>query len=586
VNEHRNLRQYQCVFPFGVGAIWNYDRQCFVAADLTLWKPKQCPRVDEPRLLELLGKEEFLAPPVKNEHRPGVGVPFIRFPRWHFCPKKDCRKMHFFDPKEENDDRPRCANCSSKMIPMRFVIACPKGHLSDVDWDYWIHQEREAECRGRKDLTFEGDPNSSGIGGLSSQRVRCNLCDESKNLGKLGDAKLSCNGRHPWIWQYEKCEEPIRVCQVGASNLRYEHYQEALSIPPYSDYETGETPLIRCVRENPLFHEIERPVDFGNVGTEMTIDDIAIECGSNPKEVENAVSTILAQEERDFGSTPASDGEEIKREEYKAIVSPDRTKFHPADRFQKRTISLKLKDESSLDDPERESLAFIMSKISRLVVIDRLRVVRVLEGFSRLEFDKENMVSANPEGSSLPAVEMFGEGIFVEFDEEELSDWARRDSVRTRSSSGTEPPEFVMLHTLAHLLILQFQYFAGYPASSIRERLYFSEGGEKMKMNGFLLFTAFADAYGGMGGLAKMGQPEKFIPLLHDAINKAETCSNDPVCAERKTSKETGNAAACHVCAYVPETSCSHFNRHLDRSLVAGSVADPSIGFFHRSALD
>lgn len=581
MNENRNLRQYQCVFPFGVGAIWNFDRQCFVAADLTLWKPKECPRVEEPRLLELLGKEEFLAPPIKNEHRPGVGVPFIRFPRWHFCPRKDCRKMHFFDPKNESEDRPRCEFCSSKLIPMRFVIACEKGHLSDVDWDYWIHQGSEAECRGNKNLSFEADPNSSGLGGLSSQRVRCNICNKSKNLGSLGDAKFRCPGRHPWVWQYEECDAIYRVCQIGVSNLRYEHYQEALSIPPYSDYGTEETPLIKCVRENPLFHELERPVDFGNMGTELLVDDIAIECKSNCKDVENAISAIIAQEDRELVSTSSSNEQEIKREEYKAIISTDKLNFHPKDRFQKRTMSLSFFKDSSLDQKKKNVFNYLLNNISRLVVIDRLRVVRVLEGFSRLQYDAENMVSANPAGSSLPAVEMFGEGIFIEVDQKRLLEWAQRDSVQIHASSFKKAPEFVMLHTLAHLLILQFQYLAGYPASSIRERLYFSQEGRKLKMNGILLYTAFADAYGGMGGLAKMGQPTNFLSLLDDAVKKAETCSNDPICSERKTSRETGSTAACHACTYVPETSCSMQNCHLDRSLIVGSLKNPDLGFFN-----
>lgn len=38
----------------------------------------------------------------------------------------------------------------------------------------------------------------------------------------------------------------------------------------------------------------------------------------------------------------------------------------------------------------------------------------------------------------------------------------------------------ILIHTLSHLLIREFEYVCGYPMSSLQERLYVSE-----KMNGF-----------------------------------------------------------------------------------------------------
>ena len=40
------------------------------------------------------------------------------------------------------------------------------------------------------------------------------------------------------------------------------------------------------------------------------------------------------------------------------------------------------------------------------------------------------------------------------------------------------------------------------------------------------------------------------------------------------------NLAACHACVLLPEPSCEEGNMILDRALLVGTPADPSIGFF------
>ena len=52
-------------------------------------------------------------------------------------------------------------------------------------------------------------------------------------------------------------------------------------------------------------------------------------------------------------------------------------------------------------------------------------------------------------------------------------------------------PRFILLHTLAHLVIRQLETQAGYPAASIRERIYCAEGAEPMA--GILVYVAVPD---------------------------------------------------------------------------------------------
>jgi hypothetical protein len=68
--------------------------------------------------------------------------------------------------------------------------------------------------------------------------------------------------------------------------------------------------------------------------------------------------------------------------------------------------------------------------------------------------------------------------------------------------------------------------------------------------------------------------------ILVNALEEAQWCSADPVCGEAARSGGQGpdslNLAACHSCALLPETSCEHFNKFLDRMV----VVNPKISAF------
>ena len=91
-------------------------------------------------------------------------------------------------------------------------------------------------------------------------------------------------------------------------------------------------------------------------------------------------------------------------------------------------------------------------------------------------------------------------------------------------------------------------------------------------MAGILIYTAAGDSEGTMGGLVRLAGPESFGRILVNALEEAHWCSGDPVCREAARSGGQGpdslNLAACHSCALLPETSCEHFNKFLDRSVL------------------
>jgi hypothetical protein len=149
-------------------------------------------------------------------------------------------------------------------------------------------------------------------------------------------------------------------------------------------------------------------------------------------------------------------------------------------------------------------------------------------------------------------------------------------------SGGWPGERFILLHTLAHALILAFSLEAGYASASIRERVYAREPGPGGAMAGILLYPAATDSVGTLGGLVGLGQHENLGRMLEVALQRSRLCSADPICAERipDADDESLHNAACHACLFVPETCCEIGNRYLDRAVLVDTLAHAGIGYF------
>lgn len=589
----RSIRQSQTLFPFGVGAIMDHDGQSFVACDITEWTTPV--RVTEGRLEGILGVDHFRMPPKYDERNHRRGVPYYRFPRWFFCPRHSCRKMRYLTYHEETGKRPECLHCRTPLVPMRLVMACDRGHLADVPWDNWAHRNGNGSCKDDRNLEFR--MRSNGRGGLEDLYVVCSICKCSNSLEKIMQPNFRCSGKHPWRNTHEPCDGTVRVLQRNASNLRYDSSVEAISIPPHSDFEYWGDDA-RRIRQHPLFERLAN-MDPDVPVWSYLVDEIAGELNIDPDNVEQ----IARAQNPNSGTAQVTD-DKLYESEYAAIKKPD-VRHHPKDKFQKRNIDLKdyLKNLKPETDPEDRLIVELSRQINRVVILDRLRCIRVLRGFYRIS--RDHFVSADVGGGSnwLPAVEYIGEGVFIEINPESLRSWEAEKEVRGRGkvmqerffsqSEGSQEilrqfqqfcptPRFLMLHTLAHLVMLQMQYACGYSMSSIRERIYCNyPGDEGIEMSGILLFTSAGDAEGGMGGLARLGEPHNLFPMLAEALYGSTVCSYDPVCIESHGQGLDGlNLAACHSCCLIPETSCTHRNQYLDRAMLCGTADNPKIGYF------
>lgn len=117
-------------------------------------------------------------------------------------------------------------------------------------------------------------------------------------------------------------------------------------------------------------------------------------------------------------------------------------------------------------------------------------------------------------------------------------------------------PRYVLLHTLAHLLIRQLSVECGYSGASIKERIYSTYPDSDHKMAGILLYTSSSDSDGSLGGLVRNGLPDTFEMIFRNMLQEASWCSSDPICIESKAQGyDSLNYAACHACTLLPETS-------------------------------
>ena len=180
----------------------------------------------------------------------------------------------------------------------------------------------------------------------------------------------------------------------------------------------------------------------------------------------------------------------------------------------------------------------------------------------------------------LPAAEVHGEGIFIEFNKDTIDAWLSNPELAALSQKYAQcykefceskewtvttlrDARYVLMHTFAHLLIKQMSMSSGYSSSAIRERIYFGDD-----MSGILLYTGSADKEGSLGGLVELGNIDQLIILMKDAFQEALVCTNDPECLNNVPAGNNSNGAACHSCCMVSETACENGNRMLDRGLI------------------
>jgi Domain of unknown function (DUF1998) len=608
----RTVRQSQTIVPFGVGGIFDFRGESFVGCDVWRWGNRGSV-IQSDRLARNLRVQGFRAAPAFDPFDRGAtaAVPYARFPSWLFCQR--CRRMTRWLRAMEDGRVPACTRCKGKpqLVPMRWIQICAKGHIDDVDWRFWAHfgaTDPESRQCERNELFFE-TIRGGGAGGLNTLRVRCGRCKASRSLagitspGTLKAMNARCSGRQPWQSRddAENCVESPKAVQRGASNVYFPVVHSSIEIPPTSRADAYSEQAL-AIRNDPWWPAL-LTLDEAHMNFTNTVNMIA---QPNDVPAEFVVSLYRDEKRREAGlaTAAAATPGDLLSEEWAAFITPMEEGSGTRD-FSTRRVGL-----GSVGNGESDIFVELRGSFDKIVVADRLREVRALEGFHRdVPGRREDLVRVDLTRPAmarrvpwLPAVEVNGEGIFLSLDESRLQSWEADEAVlarvqrleermsrhfmaaRLRERTGPNlPPRYLLLHTLAHLLLRRLAFESGYSAASLRERVYAKtplpgeEGAGRQA--GVLIYTAAGDSEGTLGGLVRQGEPPRLAETLMQTFEDAVWCSADPLCAESPGQGFGSlNFAACHACCLVSETSCEAANLLLDRTLLIGASDMP--GYF------
>ena len=608
----------------GIGAIFrNVNDQLMVICDTRFWTDRNgevtaplLPYVERIKASLQIHKDLRTPPVAKMVEKRGGGeqvtggtVPAVVFPKWTVCPS--CNILNYHPWHNAEGTVPRevyCTECSKKP-PLQQVSWCAasnEGYLSEVPWHWLCHLESPSKetCRNDYSLNYL----KLAVAKDGKRIIKCTRPNCGAQHTFEGTVLNSIYRIQPWLPDKPAALEKnsVRVMEVNDPLVYLPHTDSGLVIPPESrkNGDTSQNRLLNASQELREIQAISRPNRRNS-----RIKALARNLGCSENDVKQALLDIDApQSSPELNLTPG----QLLPDEYKALLTP--LDFKESEDFVTRHKTKEWHELASKVDQETRQM---MSLIDNLVVVDRLREIQVFLGFTRGQMDQDTSTENqdDKQGDKLklippditgesdwnPAIELFGEGVFITLDEQWLKEWEREHAIKLRAQEFEQryenttdvqtfnhldavTPRFLLLHTLAHLLIRELEATGGYPAASLKERIYTSNA--STTMSGILIYTAVTDVAGSLGGIVESAEPLAFLSLLEGALKHAQWCSLDPVCSEHEGQGPGWlNRAACHACALLPETSCTYNNVFLDRTFIKGNPEDkiPSLINYLRS---
>jgi hypothetical protein len=489
------------------------------------------------------------------------------FPHWALC--QDHRILYELTATGST----RCPHCrpgkTAQREAIRFVRACPRGHLDDVDWKGIVHRKNPT-CDG---ALFDWIETGSTLYDIAIE-CRNRKCGAKATLRDIYNGTWGCSGYFPESRTREACSERASIILRNASNLRVPEIVSALTIPP---------------RTSQLHRLLEDPQILPIIASEgsWTKSKLVSKLKNAARVIPSINPTLIAQIERTDENDILSAINEVS-EPPKLSLTPKEVKDKELQALQDAAVNgAPPRPYSEPHDFEVDKRAVVQSQLSknvllRITPVKRLRVIMAQKGYRRLvrgptpitvpAFYRDN------NDSWYAGVEVRGEGVFVDLaPQQELN----LGEIETGSVWNAEfrknknflfHPTFVWWHTLSHRLINALSIDSGYSAASIRERVYLSvtQGGNR-QIGGVLLYTSQQGGDGSLGGLISL-VPE-FNNVISAAIRNVDSCSNDPLCSEQRPTSSRLSGAACYACLLISETSCEYSNAYLDRNLLGESIS-------------
>lgn len=293
-----------------------------------------------------------------------------------------------------------CPECHRQAYPSRFITICENGHMDDFPWSWWVHGGNTT-CKGMMRMYSTGNTST-----LADMWVECS-CGARRSMSGATQHEnfggMKCSGHHPFRPNHknEKCDKEMIPSQRGASNVYFPVMRSAISIPPWIN------PLYNLIDEHlRLIDSYEE--DFGEMGLDKVYQKYF---SAFTREEFGAALLRRRQNIKEFT--------EIKQMEYSAIT-------HHADPVYASNKKHFKAEEDPLPD-------YLLPYFKRVIRITRLREVRVLLGFTRVDApdpdadEQTNIVYLNKGKTEkwLPAAEVHGEGVFIEFNRDSIDAWLR-----------------------------------------------------------------------------------------------------------------------------------------------------------------
>ena len=507
-----------------VGAVVRGPDYLVTVQDTNAWNcgsDHEIKYVDQVRAALGIGKT-LRSPPtarVENGELTGCPIPATRFPGWMRCSR--CGLLHHQPWRnvtvegEEDKSRPpgntwTCTAredrpCRGRLEQAPWVLAHDRGYLADVPWHGLAHADSQAPAQRNCRADWQ-DPYLKVVSVGRGHEVRCTRCGASAQLRQrfpFGDRTW----QQPWFPELppQPPDGPAWVLAINDVRVHTPETANALVIPPESrirrgtvvDRLYGSTDKQKAIRDaRPGLHR------------KSVLRQVAQEFGCTPDEIEEARTRIDEGYPLHGQSLPGGD---LLQSEYRALVETI-----PNLREDEDFVTAHHSAEwTTLVDSLEGSVGRIAGAVDRLVAVERLKEIMVFKGFRRLGGEAVTPPDLTGESDWLPALELYGEGVFFTLNEALLKQWEAEDTLRSRARMFLDryvggpvrlaappqvSPRFLLLHTLAHLLVRELETAAGYPAASLKERIYSHAGGEpdQLPMAGILIYVAVPDTEGSL----------------------------------------------------------------------------------------
>ncbi|GIV20580.1 MAG: hypothetical protein KatS3mg023_2331 [Armatimonadota bacterium] len=586
----QHIRRSQFVYTYGPGAIIEgvHGPRLIPLPDKGLFYGEHLPEdfeISDQRVSQglLAGARVFRLPSNAELGKPESSDIYKTksFPSWNLCTvchPRGCYVLYL------GQTCPVCHTEGGHIEAIRFVLACPKGHLDDVDWFAVVHGGNS--CSRQSKYYNWCQAGSS----LSQVQIECPECSRKVNLGWAYRQAWKCSGRFPEresignSAERPGCSEKAFMIQRQAANLRIPELRTLFTIPPRA------TRLHRLLESRTIRTVIACKNSFASKSDFISELEKTAKEGLLERSVCAEINSYdwqdIQQALQDISQLRSSNYSDLILEEFDELLNASVNGYPPKrDRSGVVLFEVDLSKIKCVWGPRRKCQF-------RIAPLLRLRSVTVQTGYRRevggtsqppdvvdVSFtDKDN-------NRWYPGTEFLGEGIFISLISESVDcrgesplnlKWKQAwqnghtdypDHLFRDKKKVELHPVFVWWHTLSHFLIRAISVDAGYSSAAIRERVYTRiDCTSDSAKGGIVLYATQPGSEGSSGGLISL--VPYFDSILQKAIELAEACSNDPLCAENHFYLGKYSGPACYGCALISETSCEHRNLWLDREVL------------------